>query len=236
MRARAKDTPSPCCNAKLVAVSSVTRDGFYCVKCSKPYTFDEVLDTILDTAVKPKVSGGGPTSIGIDDDDDVLDHTDTVFVTYGTPKVTAPRPKMVPLSRTLKTYEVKEDLKALGARWDHINKQWMVPEDQFAVAHAIVQRGVAKKPGPPPFTTSKFAGLAPDDDLSFEDINTVSWQEYNDLRHRQEQQQARKAQADQTATTLQEVRTCWECGKHFNEPAVTDHGSWDDYWCGCEGR
>ncbi len=226
LRSKAKDTPSPCCNAQLAA--DYASDGFFCVKCSRRYTFDDVLDAVLDTAAKPKASGGGATTIGIDDTDDVLN------VNVPPPKAGAARPKMVPLSRTLRTYEVKDDLKNLcGARWDHINKQWLVPEDKFALAHQIVQRGPAQQKPPPvtgaPFTKSKFAGLDPDD-MTFDQFQNLSWQDYERMRHQAAQR------ASSTAVRV-ETRTCWECGKDQTEADVKlKGGEWENFWCGCSGR
>lgn len=182
-------------------------DAFHCSACGKVYTLEEVMDDVLDLASKPVSRPTGSTT-------------------------TAPRPKMVPLSRTLQTYEVKEDLKALGAKWDHINRQWMVPEDRFAEAHQIVKNGPRRTTSPPTsaatFTFSKFAGLATDDGPSFEDIENMSWQDYNRMRHEQAQRQPAPA-------PRYDVRLCWECGKSFDK-APGAKGVWDDYWCGCEGR
>jgi hypothetical protein len=40
-----------------------------------------------------------------------------------------------------RTYDVKEKLKTLGARWDAVNKVWSVPQSRLAEAEAIVRKG-----------------------------------------------------------------------------------------------
>jgi len=172
-------------------------DAFFCSKCNKVYTLDQVLDDVLDTAAKPGTSPGV-------------------------------RVKMVPLSRSLQTYHVKDEIKALGGKWDHINKQWMVPETAFAAAHSVIQRG-PKNVTPPvsgaTFTTSRFAGLA--DDMTFEEYQRMSWSDYN----------ARQRTAPHPTSLAVVKRACWECAKQFTEPEFgSRRGSWEDYWCGCEGR
>jgi hypothetical protein len=42
------------------------------------------------------------------------------------------------------TYPVKDKLKALGGKWDAVNKGWLVPDDKADEAHAIVG-GAPKK-------------------------------------------------------------------------------------------
>lgn len=231
LRTRAYNTPSPCCRQPLAAM--VTEDAFVCSKCSKRYSIDQVMDLILDTAAKP-APGRGPTSIGIDDDDDLLDHVTAPHnPIFGAPPPPKARPKMVPLSRTLNTYAVKEELKAqCGARWDHVNKQWMVPDDKFALAHQIVTRGPAKKPTPPPnqpFTKSKFGGLDLND-ITFDEFQKMSWEEHQQRMHEQSVRQAKTRQ-------FTEVRTCWECGKEHDEADVKARGGvWEEFWCGCSGK
>lgn len=44
------------------------------------------------------------------------------------------------------TYPVKEELKALGARWDAGEKAWMVPAEKAAEAQRIVAAAGPKKP------------------------------------------------------------------------------------------
>jgi hypothetical protein len=44
------------------------------------------------------------------------------------------------------TYPVKEQLKALGARWNGDRKAWMVTPDKVEAAKAIVAGAGAKKP------------------------------------------------------------------------------------------
>ena len=45
------------------------------------------------------------------------------------------------------TYPVKDQLKALGGRWDAKHKAWMVPDDKVAEAQALVA-GAPKDTGP----------------------------------------------------------------------------------------
>ncbi len=231
-RSRAVGTPSPCCGQPLAA--DMMTDRFFCPKCSKSYSLDEVLDLVLDTAAKP-ASNSGPTSIGIDDDDDLLDHLKMPKFGSGSSgsRTVPPRPKMVPLSRTLNTYAVKEELKAqCGAKWDHINKQWLVPDDKFALAQQIVTRGPAKAPPKPnvPFTASKFAGIDLDD-VTFDEFNKMSWAEHEALMHE------RAVRAAQSQTVRLEVRVCWECGKESSEGDVKLRGGeWESFWCGCNGK
>lgn len=147
------------------------------------------------------------------------------------PQPQASRAKLVPLSRTLDTYPVKDALKALGAKWDHVNRQWMVPDTLFQRAHDLVAHGPKNVTRPTvPFTRSQFGGLADDDGLSFEDLNTMSWADYN--RRRQE-----IGTPPEAPYARPETRCCWECGTASEEQVyVRKGGSWDDYWCGCEGR
>lgn len=44
--------------------------------------------------------------------------------------------KMIAISGN--TYPVKDQLKALGGRWDAASKCWQVPEEQAAVARVLV--------------------------------------------------------------------------------------------------
>lgn len=39
------------------------------------------------------------------------------------------------------TYPVKEQLKAIGARWNAEVKAWFVPSNQSLIAMAIIERG-----------------------------------------------------------------------------------------------
>lgn len=45
------------------------------------------------------------------------------------------------------TYPVKDQLKALGGRWDTDRKAWMVPDEQAAAAQALVAGAPAKDAG-----------------------------------------------------------------------------------------
>lgn len=54
----------------------------------------------------------------------------------------APVPAMVAV--TGKTFDVKEELKKLGGRWDPDAKAWMIPVAKAAEARAIVGRGAVK--------------------------------------------------------------------------------------------
>lgn len=232
IRSRAIGSPSPCCApVGGIFTADPHSDCFFCSKCNKLYTLDEVLDDVLDTAAKPQPSSKGKPSISVDDDDDVLNVT--TKYTPNPPKG-VPKPKMVPLSRTLQTYNVKEELKALGARWDHINRQWMIPESAFRAAHLVIQRGPKQVAPPPvtgaPFTASKFAGLDTDD-LTFEEFNQLSWKDYNALLR-----EGRDAAPPPPRPAVVK-RVCWECAKPSSEAEyVAKRGVWDDYWCGCEGR
>lgn len=205
LRTRAIGSPSPCC-APIGGMFEADPDSdcFFCSKCHRLYTLDEVLDDVLDIAAKPQARPSGGVT-------------------------TAPRPKMVPLSRTLQTFQVKEDLKAIGARWDHINKQWMVPEDKFQEAHHICQRGAKNVQHPPPnapFTASRFAGLDTSD-LDADAFMDMTWDRWAKQQH--------KNPVPAKPVTVNK-RLCWECGKSFDENAFGSKGVWDDFWCGCEGR
>jgi hypothetical protein len=61
---------------------------------------------------------------------------------------------MAPLPRiaiTGNTYPVKDQLKALGGRWDADRKAWMVPADQADQARALVA-GASSRPVATPST------------------------------------------------------------------------------------
>lgn len=45
------------------------------------------------------------------------------------------------------TYPVKDQIKALGGRWDSAQKCWMVPDDKADKAYALVQSAPRKTAG-----------------------------------------------------------------------------------------
>ena len=45
------------------------------------------------------------------------------------------------------TYPVKDQIKALGGKWDKDGKCWLVPEEKAAQAQALVSTGAAPKAG-----------------------------------------------------------------------------------------
>lgn len=56
-----------------------------------------------------------------------------------TRKVNHTREEMVPIPG--KTFDVKDRLKALGARWDPTNKKWMIAKSRLDLAIEIVRKG-----------------------------------------------------------------------------------------------
>lgn len=56
-----------------------------------------------------------------------------------TRKINHTREEMVPIPG--KTYDVREKLKALGARWDPQNKKWLIAKSRLDLAIEIVRKG-----------------------------------------------------------------------------------------------
>ena len=201
---RATQTLSSCCGMRggvFAPHPNPAIDSFQCSHCKQVYTFEYVMDYVLDLAAKPVP----PPKMN--------------------PKVT-----YVPLSRSLNTYPVKEELKTLGAKWDALNKQWLVPDSAFQQAHVIIKRGVANTTPPASaWTSSRFGGLADDDEID----DSLSGKGFAPWNWRDNSTQKPGAPPQ----IRLEQRTCWECGKAADHPTFTEKGgSWDDYWCGCEGR
>ena len=56
-----------------------------------------------------------------------------------TRKINHTREELIPIPG--RTYPVKDKLKAIGARWDHIAKQWLIAKSKLPAALDIVQNG-----------------------------------------------------------------------------------------------
>jgi hypothetical protein len=118
------------------------------------------------------------------------------------------------------TYPVKEELKALGARWDNIGRVWRVPENKLQEAQRIVARGPL--PNNPPWNSpGQHQGPGrPTADNPYETDE--------ERRYREHQQ------AVASGRHRQEIRCCWECASSFTEhDALLKNGVWEEYWCGC---
>ena len=53
------------------------------------------------------------------------------------------------------TYPVKDSIKALGGKWDPVNKGWMVPDDKAAAARALVAPAAPAAPRATTFAPAK---------------------------------------------------------------------------------
>lgn len=52
----------------------------------------------------------------------------------------------MPITISGNTYPVKDQLKALGGRWDHARKAWMVPEDKAEQARSLLKPYPERQP------------------------------------------------------------------------------------------
>lgn len=191
---------------------------FFCSACGKMYSTTDMLN-IVGAPVKPQPPPGKA------------------------PWTTKSGEVMKPLYG--KTYEVKEELKQLGGRWNPLDRVWMIPESKFQQALNIVARGPQQNYGN--FTSAStlnygaqssyyqtaYMGPSPG---SYGNPNPVYGPGYRASRvpYADPIQEAKNAEVRKRAQWVSEgkARVCWECEAIFT-PVEAGGGDWDEYWCGC---
>lgn len=220
---------TPCCPVGGFLRTSDTDPNapYECGKCGRAYTTAEVLG-MIGAPVRRTSAAATPNSRNIN-------------TTYD------PWAGMLPLPG--KTYDVKEELKLLGAKWNPKDRVWMVPQARYDEAKQIVARGPTTQfppPGQATHYTTAFASNWPFSGATVTGAPGSSFGRrtptpvpifYGDVGDEdsiaaaeEKAKQAVKAARDELRKKGK-LRACWECGGDFAE-ATTD-GNWDECWCGC---
>ena len=134
------------------------------------------------------------------------------------------------------TYPIKEQLKALGGRWNANDKVWEVPASLAAEAKAILNAQPLKQPAAPigsGWLPVKGNTYAVKDVLKAQfnarwDGVSKAW-----LVH-PEKLAAAQAVVDALKGTSAPTKRCWECGCEFSYgQAQRNGGDWRESYCGC---
>jgi hypothetical protein len=134
------------------------------------------------------------------------------------------------------TYPIRDQLKALGGRWNPDDKVWEVPASNSAEARALAQSQPPKQAAPPVgsgWLPVKGNTYAVKDILKAQfnarwDGASKAWLVAPDkLTAAQNVVEALKGTSSPT-------KRCWECGCEFTfGQAKRNDGDWGDSYCGC---
>lgn len=133
------------------------------------------------------------------------------------------------------TYPVKDELKALGARWDAEQKAWAVPSDRAEEARAIVAGAGPKTPAPA--VSSEGWHIVPGNTYPVKDQLKSLGARWDSGRKAWIVPADKLAVATALAAPGQggaPTKRCWECGCEFTySDAKRRDGDWSDSYCGC---
>lgn len=134
------------------------------------------------------------------------------------------------------TYPIRDQLKALGGRWNADDKVWEVPASTSANALALVKAQPPKQAAPPigsGWLPVKGNTYAVKDVLKAQynarwDGASKAWLVAPDKLA------AAQAIVEALKGTSAPTKRCWECGCEFTfAQAKRNDGDWRDSYCGC---
>lgn len=133
------------------------------------------------------------------------------------------------------TYPIRDQLKALGGRWNADDKVWEVPASNSAEALALAKSQPLKQPAHDvrdwlPVKGNTYAAkdvLKAQFNARWDGVNKA-WLVHPDKLA------AAQAIVDALKGTSSPTKRCWECGKEFTfAQAKRNGGDWRDSYCGC---
>lgn len=133
------------------------------------------------------------------------------------------------------TYPIREQLKALGGRWNADDKVWEVPASNSAEALVLAKSQPPKQPLPEakdwvPVKGNTYAAkdiLKAQFNARWDGVSRTWLVAPDNLADAQRVVDALKG-------TSAPTKRCWECGKEFTfAQAKRNDGDWRESYCGC---